>query len=250
MNRKELSGRAAAAAFFVAASLGVPATGQESKPSQPRTSPGRYTPPPPRVPTGATVKLAAPKAKGAVSLDEALWGRRTLRAATRGPITLEAAGHLAWAGQGVTGEWARRAAPSAGGAYPIDVLLVAGDVAGLPVGVYRYYGVQNVLERIGDGDKRTEFAQMSKFQGIERAPLLIVITGVEERTAKVFTNQALAHTQVAIEAGAVAQNIALEAVALGLGTAVVGDVDEAKLSQILHLHQGEKPFEVIVVSRQ
>jgi len=39
-------------------------------------------------------------------------------------------------------------------------------------------------------------------------------------------------------------------VALGLGTAVVPDSDEARLVQILHTPPEEKPFVVVVISRQ
>ncbi len=249
MNCRDSSGRAAAAAFIVVASLGATASGQkvQAPPMQPSQS--GYVPPTPRIPTGPTVKLAAPKPKGTISVEQALWGRRSLPSATQGQITIEDAGQLVWAAQGVTGKWGRRAAPSAGGAYPLEVLLVAGDVAGLPAGLYRYYGAQHALERIADGDKRPELAQISRFQGIDRAPALIVITGIESRSTKFFPNETVARNHVAIEAGAASQNVALEAVGLGLGTAVLGGWDEPKLLQALHLPPEEQPFVVLVVSR-
>ncbi len=249
MNFRDLSGRAVVVALIAVAAFGAATSGQEQAPPGRRSRSG-YAPPTPRVPTGPTVKLHAPKAKGTISVEETLWGRRSLRSATQGQITLDDVGQLVWAAQGVTGEWGRRAAPSAGGAYPLEVLLVAGDVAGLPAGLYRYYGVQNELERIADGDQRPTFAQISKFQGIDRAPAIIVITGVQARIAKFFPNENVARQHVAMEAGAASQNLELEAVALGLGTGIVGDWDEPKLLPFLHTLQGEMPFLVIVVSRQ
>ncbi|MGD1147016.1 MAG: SagB/ThcOx family dehydrogenase [Thermoanaerobaculaceae bacterium] len=249
MKYTDLCGRAAAVAFIAVAAFGAAASGQEQAPPGRRSRSG-FVPPTPRAPTGPTVKLQAPKAKGAISVEQALWGRRSLRSATQGQITLEDVGQLVWAAQGVTGEWGRRAAPSAGALYPLEVLLVAGDVAGLPAGLYRYYGVQHVLERIADGDKRPELAQISKFQGIDRAPAIIVITGVEARTAKFFPNETVARQHIAMEAGSASQNLELEAVALGLGTGVVADWDEQKLLQALHTPPGEAPFVVLVVSRQ
>ena len=54
---------------------------------------------------------------------------------------------------------------------------------------------------------------------------------------------------LAIEAGAASQNVALEAVALGLATSVVGDWDDAAMAQALRVPPDEKPFVVLVVSR-
>ena len=204
----------------------------------------------PRTPTGPTVKLPTPRAKSELSIEQALWGRRQLRSATTGQIALEDAGQLLWAAQGITGEWGRRAAPSAGATYPLEVLLVAGDVAGLPAGVYRYYPASNELERLVLGDRRHDLAPVCKFDGIEKAAATVVITGVESRMAAVVPPGPMAHHNVAIEAGAASQNLVLEAVALGLGTAVVPDSDEARLVQILHTPPEEKPFVVVVISRQ
>ena len=107
-----------------------------------------------------------------------------------------------------------------------------------------------MIERLADGDKRSEFAQISKFRGIDRAPALVVITGVEARSAKIFPNETAARLSMAAEAGAASQNLELEAIALGLGTALAGDWEEARLTQALHLPAGERPITVVVVSRR
>ncbi len=210
---------------------------------------GGYAVAAPRTPTGPTVQLPEPRVKGDVSVEHTLAKRHTLEAAKGGRISLREATQLLWAAQGVTGKWNRRATPSAGGAYPIEVILVAGDVVDLPPGVYRYYGDLNKVERLAEGDKRGDVAQVVKFQGLQQAPAIVVITGVEARMAQVFPDSAAAHTQVAMEAGGVMQNLMLEAVALGLGTAEVGDPDPARLAQLLRLPPGETVLAVVVVGR-
>jgi len=185
-----------------------------------------------------------------VSVEEALAGRRTMTEARPGRITLQEAGQLLWAAQGITGQWARRAAPSAGAAYPIEAILVAFDVDGLVPGVYRFWPTSNQVERIADGDRHNALAPVLKWKGLEQVPALVVITGFEERTASVFPSPAQAHTQVAMEAGAVTQNVMLAAVALGLGTAEVAGADAGRLTQLVALQSGEKPFAVVVVARQ
>ena len=47
---------------------------------------------------------------------------------------------------------------------------------------------------------------------------------------------------VAFEAGAASQNLALQAVALGLGTVVIGGFDEAAVTRVLGLQPGEQPL--------
>jgi len=203
----------------------------------------------PRTPTGPTVQLPTPRAKSDTSIEQALWSRRSLRSATKGQITLQDVNQLAWAAQGITGEWGRRAAPSAGAGYPLEVIIVAGDVDKLPAGVYRYYPVTNELERLAEGDHRKELASVCNFRDVEKAPAVVVISAVESRMNG-LVQPAMTRQTIAIEAGAASQNLALEAVALGLGTAVVADTNEGKLDRIVHLAPDEKPFVVVVISRQ
>ncbi len=204
----------------------------------------------PRTPSGPAIQLPAPKLKGEVSVEQTLSQRRTLRAGKAGQITLQDASQLLWAAQGVTGQWGRRAAPSAGGAYPIEVILIAGNVADLPAGVYRYYGASSQVERLAEGDKRPDLGQVARYDGIVQAPATFVITALEARAMEVFQSLPVAQSHVAMEAGAVTQNLMLQAVALGFGTAEVGDYEPGKLAQLLRLPPGEAPLAVVIVSRE
>jgi len=47
---------------------------------------------------------------------------------------------------------------------------------------------------------------------------------------------------VLLEAGHVAQNICLQAVALGLGSAIIGAFSDAKVSRIMGLDRGNTPL--------
>ncbi|HVN74834.1 MAG TPA: SagB/ThcOx family dehydrogenase [Thermoanaerobaculaceae bacterium] len=274
MRLTHLSAPAAAAAAVIAiASFAASVSGQDQVPpppvpafqptrpqGQPRLAPqgqgsqgqgrrGRYIAPTPRTPTGPTVKLPEPRAKSTTSIEQALWNRQTLRAVTPGPVALDDVGQLLWAAQGVTGRYARRAAPSAGGAYALEVLLVAGDVTGLPAGVYRYYGASNQLESLAPGDKRPAFSQITRFEGIQKAPAIVVITAVRSRTTQLFPTDEIADHFLSLEVGAAGQNLMLEAVALHLGTSIASDTDEKKLVDVLGTPADERPYMLIVVAR-
>ena len=86
------------------------------------------------------VKLPPPAKKGAVSVEEALDGRRSTRKFANRGLDLGQVAQLLWAADGLNRPVGKRTAPSGRAAYPIDLYLVAGErgVTGLAPGVYRY----------------------------------------------------------------------------------------------------------------
>lgn len=103
------------------------------------------------------VSLPPPPAAGAMSLEEALAHRHSVREFVPGALTLDEVSRLVWAAQGAT-ESGRRTAPSAGATYPLEVYLVAGNVENLSAGVYRYLPGQHRLEAVSNGDIRVPLA--------------------------------------------------------------------------------------------
>lgn len=203
---------------------------------------------PTAIPIGTTtVKLPEPRHASATSLEQALLDRKAPRQFGAAPVTLEEVGQLLWAAQGITGRYGRRAAPSAGALYPIEVLLVAANVTGLPPAVYRYRPATNDLVRIAEGDRRPAIAEACHFPPLVGAPAIFVLTGVEERTAKVYGTQA--PKLVALEAGAASQDLSLEAVALNLGCGMMVEFEQAKLEKAVAVGPGETPYTVFVVTR-
>ncbi len=194
------------------------------------------------------IKLAPPKEASGVLVEQALKGRRSLRAFSAQPLTLAEAGQLLWAAQGVTDEKGRRTAPSAGALYPLELLLVAGNVTGLAPGVYRYRPASHDLVPGAAADRRPEVVAACRQGWVGQAPAIVAVTAVEARTARKY--RARATRYVAIEAGAAAENLALQAGALGLGTTVVGAFDDAKLAAVLQTASDEQPLVLLPVGRK
>lgn len=193
------------------------------------------------------VILPAPPAAGAMSLEEALARRRSVREFASGALTLAEASRLAWAAQGVT-EPERRTAPSAGATYPLEVYLVAGDVKNLAAGVYRYLPGLHRLEAVADGDIRLPLAAAAVGQQwVSRAALVVVIAAVFERTTARYGKRG--ERYVHMEAGHAAQNLLLQATALGLGATPVGAFNDAEVARLLHLPAGATPLYIIPVGR-
>jgi nitroreductase len=126
---------------------------------------------------GETFALPSPRLESAVSLEETLRKRRSLRSYRDGPLSLSEVSQLLWAAQGVTlPAVGYRTAPSAGATFTLEVYLIAGHVADLPVAVYHYRPRQHHLVRVLDGDVRDAIAMAAHRQNAPRqAPIVILI---------------------------------------------------------------------------
>ena len=100
------------------------------------------------------MRLPEARKSGAVSLEEALNRRRSIRSYSSEPVTLEELSQLLWAAQGITGKNGFRAAPSAGATYPLETYVIIGDVVGLEPGFYRYEPANHSLALLKKGDMR------------------------------------------------------------------------------------------------
>ena len=163
-------------------------------------------------------------------------------------LTITAVGRLLWAAQGVTHPEGLRTAPSAGALYPLEIYLAAGAVEQLEAGLYRYLPGKHALEKIKNADLRKDLCNASLQQSwIAKAPAVVVITAVYQRVTKKYGERGVRYAQ--IEAGAAAQNIYLEATALGLGTTYVGAFDDDRVGDLLQVPAGEFPLAVMPVGK-
>lgn len=194
------------------------------------------------------VSLPPPPTAGAMSLEEALARRRSVREFAPGALTLAEISRLVWAAQGVT-EPGRRTAPSAGATYPLEIYLVVGDVENLSAGVYRYRPGRHRLEVVNDGeDIRLHLAAAANDQEwVHRAAMVMVIAAVFERNTDRYGKRG--ERYVHMEAGHAAQNLLLQAAAMGLGATPVGAFNDTEVSRLLRLPASEKPLYLIPVGR-
>jgi SagB-type dehydrogenase family enzyme len=194
------------------------------------------------------VSLPHPDRTGSVPVETTLSSRRSVREFTSSPITLAQLGQLLWAAQGVTQPPDFRASPSAGALYPLFVHVVANNVASLEAGVYRYRGESHALLRKREGDIRNALADAAAGQEwLSLAAAVIVIAADAGRTTGKYGRRG--ERYVLIEAGHAAQGICLQAVALGLGTTVVGAFRDAEVADLVALGRAEQPLCLIPVGR-
>ncbi|MDJ0687064.1 MAG: SagB/ThcOx family dehydrogenase [Xenococcaceae cyanobacterium MO_188.B32] len=189
------------------------------------------------------IKLPSPQLEGSLSLESALAQRRSLREFERRELTLAEIGQILWAAQGITDYLeGRRTAPSAGALYPLEVYLANSQ------GVFHYRPINHLLVQKIEADVRQQLRQTTPDQGwIEEAPCLFAIAGIYERTTGKYGNRGIRY--VHLEAGHVAQNILLQAVALGLGGVTVAAFKQLPVAQILDLREREKVLYLIPVGQ-
>jgi len=207
------------------------------------------TTPAPSQEQAEVIDLPEPQYDSDVSIEQSLLERRSVRDYSGQPLTLEEISQLLWAAQGTTDPQGFRTAPSAGGLYPLELYLVAGDVEDLAAGVYRYQPDGHQLVKTADGDKRAGLAEAALGQEwVEEGAVSIVFTGVYERTTGKYGDRGVRY--VHMEAGHAAQNLCLQATALGLGAVTVGAFYDEQVTKLLNLPAEERPLYVIPVGRK
>ena len=130
----------------------------------------------------------------------------------------------------------------------VPVYLVAGDVDDLAPGIYKYNPAKDELALVKEGDVRASLAAASLGQrSVADGAINIVMAAVYERTKVKYGSRG--ERYVHIEVGHAAQNICLEATALGLGLVTVGAFDDAEVAKTVGMSQDESPLYVIPVGR-
>lgn len=194
------------------------------------------------------IALPTPQLKGEVSLEETLAARRTARRFAEQPLSTAELGQLLWAAQGITAAGRLRTAPSAGALYPLEVHVVVGAATGVEAGLYRYDPARHRLALEKSGDLRAAVAEAALGQSwVQTAPVVVVISAVAARTRARYGDRT--DRYVAMEVGHAAQNLCLQAVALGLGAGAVGAFRDADLAQVLSSPEDEAPLYVLPVGR-
>jgi len=195
--------------------------------SRPETT-GRY-------PSAPRVALSPPQTVGGAAIWDVLQARRSVRRFQNVPLQEPALSQLLWAAQGVThaSRGVRfRTAPSAGALYPVETYLAIHAVEDVEPGIYHYAVERHELEQLKRGDFRMEVARAALDQEIAYwANVVFIWTAVFERSKWKYGQRA--YRYVYLDAGHIAQNVALGAVALGLGSCQIAALYDEEVNGLL-----------------
>ena len=205
-----------------------------------------------------TIDLEEPRYESDHSVEEALKNRRSVRSYKNEPVTLKELSQILWAAYGITKEipggpdflrGGMRTAPSAGALYPLEIYVVAGDVKGLEDGIYWYDSEDHKLHQLQIGDKRAELASAGLDQlMLERAPLSLVYSAIFERTTKKYGERGR-ERYVMMDLGHSAENVYLQAGAMGLGTCAVGAFSDLQVKMLINMTKEEEPLYLMPIGK-
>ncbi len=187
--------------------------------------------------------LPEPDRAGGMTLAATLAARRSVRSFAVEALTERQISQLLWAAQGRTDGPRHRTAPSAGALYPLEIYLV------LPGGIHHYEPEGHRLTRLSEGDARGALHRAALSQdAVREAPAVFVIAAVYART-EVKYGRDRTPRYVHMEAGHAAQNLLLEATALGLGAVPIGAFEDARVKAALALPTNNEPLYLIPVGK-
>jgi SagB-type dehydrogenase family enzyme len=194
---------------------------------------------PPPAAGEAITPLPPPILEGETSLEETIARRRSVREFDDTPLTAAELGQLLWAAQGLTDERGFRTAPSAGALYPLELYLVTAE------GVFHYEPQGHQLSALRSDDRRAALYEAAlRQEAVRGAPAVFVVTAVYARTEQKYGAQRTPR-YVHLEAGHAAQNLLLEAVALGLGAVPIGAFHDEQVQEALGLPPDHEPLYLI-----
>jgi SagB-type dehydrogenase family enzyme len=190
---------------------------------------------------GTHIHLPPGTPGGGISLADALQSRRSVRSFGNEAVNLGQVSNLLWAAQGITHGDGHRTTPSAGALYPLEAYLVSGNVEELAPGVFRYDPRNHILDPIADGERLAHLGHAAFSQDwLATAAIAIVLGAVSHRTTSKYGERG--HRYVHMEVGHVAQNVYLQAHALGLGTTIVGAFEDDRVRAVLDLPDDVEPM--------
>ncbi|MBZ5529524.1 MAG: SagB/ThcOx family dehydrogenase, partial [Acidobacteriia bacterium] len=171
-----------------------------------------------------TIQLPVEFQSNPFSLMEALRKRKSTRSFAPKPVSIGDLSFLLWACTGIQRKnvnYEFRTAPSAGALYPIETYVVVNSVEDVDEGLYHYNIRMHALEELRNKSPAEAVAYAALEQEmIAKAPVVFVWTAVFERSKWKYGQRA--YRYVYLDAGHIAENLALSAVSLGLGSCQIG----------------------------
>jgi SagB-type dehydrogenase family enzyme len=188
-------------------------------------------------PTKKQIKLPIQFPEASLDLIGILKKRGSLRHYSNQPLRLDQLAFLLWASTGIRqsqGERDLRVAPSAGALYPIETYLSINNVEGLMAGIYHYNIFSHTLELIAEGDFAENLAHAALDQKMCMiAPVVFIWTAIFERSKWKYKQRA--YRYIYLDAGHIAQNLALSATAIGLGSCQIGAIFDDEVNKLLEV---------------
>ncbi len=186
---------------------------------------------------------------GTAPLRDIIAQRSSRRKFTADPLSLEELSFLLWATQGIRKTATKddgilrtyRTAPSGGARHPFETYLVINRVTGVEPGLYRYLAVEHQLlfERTDPNLSADIARECLEQKFIADGAAIFIWTVIPYRAEWRYT--IVAHKNIAIDVGHLAQNLYLASEAIGAGTCTIGAYYQKPMDDLIGV-DGEEEY--------
>lgn len=188
-----------------------------------------------KYPSARMIQLSLKFPTQSLPIVEVLKRRRSVRSFSHKPLSMDDLSFLLWASTGVQRTergYEFRTVPSAGALYPIETYLIVNNVEDLEKALYHYNIQAHALEELKVGD----FAEKIAHAALEQkmcigAPVVLIWTAVFERSKWKYAQRA--YRYVYLDAGHIAQNLALAATGSGLVSCQIGAFFDDEVNNVI-----------------
>ena len=188
-------------------------------------------------PSSKTIQLPNPFQNKTTSFIEVLQKRKSIRSFSSQPLSKVDLAFLLWSSTGIQRAehgYEFRTAPSAGALYPIETYIVANNVEDVAKGVYHYNIQNHLLEEIVLGDFGVKLAHAALDQEMcADASVVFIWTSIFRRSKWKYSQRA--YRYIYLDAGHIAQNLALAAASITCGSCHVGAFFDDEVNSIVGL---------------
>jgi SagB-type dehydrogenase family enzyme len=186
-------------------------------------------------PNNKTIELPNQFREATINFNEVLKRRKSTRSFSTKPLNKIDLAFLLWASTGIQRtqhDYEFRTAPSAGALYPIETYIASNNVEEIEKGIYHYNIKNHLLEEINLGDFGDNISHAALNQKMCKTSAAVFIwTAIFERSKWKYSQRA--YRYIYLDAGHIAQNLALAATSISCGSCQVGAFFDNEINSIV-----------------
>jgi SagB-type dehydrogenase family enzyme len=191
-----------------------------------------------RYPKAQKIQLSKKFPEKTHDIIEILKNRKSVRYFSSKDVSFVNLSFLLWASTGIqrkSKHYEFRTAPSAGALYPIETYVIVNRVEELERALYHYNIESHMLEMLKIGDFSQDLIHGALDQEMCGAAAVVLIwTGVFLRAKWKYGQRA--YRYVYLDAGHIAQNLAISATSLGLGSCQIGAFFDDEINEVVNIN--------------